>query len=67
MLALAEWRDDLHVCGQPLTESTDSDNEGRYAVPLPIRCHACDAIEVKQDEYKDATRPRALLWSAQLS
>jgi hypothetical protein len=66
MLALAEYRADLHVCGHPMSESTAPENEGRYKVPLPVRCHSCDAIEAKQDEYKDAKHPRALLWSSEL-
>jgi hypothetical protein len=65
MLALAEYRDDLHSCGHPLSDTTDPSAEGRYTAPLPIRCHACDAIEIKQEEYKEATRPRALLWRAE--
>lgn len=66
MLALREYEDDLHVCGQPLSESTDPANQGRYRTLLPVRCHACDAIEIKQEEYREATRPRALLWRTEL-
>lgn len=64
MVALDAYRADQHICGHPLSETTDPAAEGRYVVDPPSRCHACDAIELKQDDYKDSKRPRALLWSA---
>lgn len=62
MVALAVYRADLHACGHPLVETTDPEN--RYVAELPVRCYACDAIELKQEEYRDSPRPSALLWRA---
>lgn len=64
MVALALYRGDLHTCGQPLSETTAPDAEGNYVAELPLRCHACDAIDLKQEDYKDVKRPGALLWRA---
>lgn len=65
MVALSIYRDDLHTCGHPLSETTEPEAEGRYTVGPPHRCHACDALEAKQAEYTDAKRPHALLWRAE--
>lgn len=62
MIALATRRADLHVCGQPLSESADPANEGRYEAELPVRCHACTAMEIKQQDYQQTPQPSALLW-----
>ena len=62
MVALAAHRADLHSCGHPLSESTEP--SAKYVAELPTRCYACDAIELKQEEYRDSPRPTALLWRA---
>lgn len=64
MIALGVYRADLHTCGHPLSETTDPANENAYTADLPTRCHACTALDVKQQEYKDAQHPGALLWRA---
>lgn len=52
------------TCRMPLSETTDPDNEGRYEVPPPIRCHACTPIQHSMQEYKDS--PPGLLFRAYL-
>lgn len=64
MLALAQYRAELHDCGHSLLESADPGAEGRYVAEPPTRCHACTAIAVRQEQYKDTRHPQALLWGA---
>lgn len=56
-------------CGQPLSESTspDADLGNRhgayhYEASLPIRCHACTAVDAAAEPYRgeDVEAPRAL-------
>ena len=49
-----------------MTESMHPDNEQAYHAPLPVRCHACTAIEVRQTEYEKAQQPRALRFTVDL-
>jgi hypothetical protein len=52
-------------CGGWLPETTARENEGRYHAELPGRCHRCDALQLRQDEYANdkVKRPGALvLW-----
>lgn len=62
MIALGLYRTQMHSCGHLLGETTDPEAEGKYMAELPARCHACDALELKQDEYRDVSRPGALVW-----
>lgn len=62
MVALAEYRAGLHSCGHPLIETTDPENEGRYVGEPPTRCHACTALDIKQQDYTKTPQPHALLW-----
>jgi hypothetical protein len=48
-------------CGQPLSESTDEDNEGGYEVPPPTRCHACTALHAGQQRY-ELNNPHGLMF-----
>lgn len=49
-----------------MSESMHPDNERAYHAPLPVRCHACTAIEVRQAEYEKAQQPRALRFTVDL-
>lgn len=51
---------DCPGCGQPLSETTDPDNEGKYEAPLPTRCHACTPREHRMFEYRES--PPGLLF-----
>jgi hypothetical protein len=69
--ARAHLRDraDRHTCGHPLSETTamaDGEPVNTYAVPPPIRCYACDAVEKEQERHEKlkVVRPGALLWQA---
>lgn len=61
-------------CGQPLWESMDPANEGRYSVGAPHRCHACTAVQLAMKPYEKAAAdpevgmaaPEALRFSAEL-
>ncbi len=67
MLALAEAeRGECSGCGHPLGESTDPKHEGRYKVAAPVRCHACNALQIAYEKAKDYKHPEALRWSAHL-
>lgn len=48
-------------CRQPLAETTDPDNEGRFVPLLPIRCHRCTAVDMAQDAAQSHNSPGALL------
>lgn len=66
-LALQQYEDGLcGGCGQPLVESTDPDNEGRYVASLPHRCHACTALGHRMDEYQNSSQPKALRFGVTL-
>lgn len=53
-------------CGQPMHESLDPENEGKYVAPLPVRCHACTAVEQRAASYADNDFPRALKFTSEL-
>jgi hypothetical protein len=61
-------------CGQPLWESMDPANEGRYRVPPPHRCHACTEVDLAMKPFEKAaadpetplSAPGALRFSAEL-
>jgi hypothetical protein len=67
VLGLLEYEAQVcHGCGGWLPETTAKENEGRYQVEPPGRCHRCAAIHVKQEGYEDQ-KPRSLvLWLAEL-
>lgn len=56
-------------CGQPMWESMDPENEGRYVVDAPSRCYACTAVahKVETGGYEKAAHPHALRFSAELA
>jgi hypothetical protein len=56
--------DDCPVCGMPLSETTDPDNEGKYEAPPPMRCHACTPLEHRKSEYRAS--PPGLLYRVYL-
>lgn len=68
-LALLELEADACPgCGMPMSDTTATDSEGKYATPPPTRCHACTSIAVAQTSYHNnphATHTNALFWSAQ--
>lgn len=61
-------------CGEPLWESMDPANEGRYKVAPPYRCHCCTAVQLAMRPYEKAAAdpevgmaaPEALRFSAEL-
>lgn len=61
----------IHSCGHPLSESTsplaDADNPLRqfeYKAQLPIRCHACTAINKMQVQYQGENFDNARIFMA---
>lgn len=55
-------------CGGWLAETTSPENAGKYVASAPYRCHRCDAIERKQEQYKEQKRPNSLrVWPVELS
>lgn len=64
MLALHDYRAQLHRCGGLLSETTDPASENAYAVDDPTRCHRCTALAIKQDAYTKSPHPEALVWTA---
>jgi hypothetical protein len=68
MFALAVWRESRCTgCGGNLAETTDPENEGRYAV-ADARCHQCTArsIAAKKWDVPDVTAPHAILYMSRL-
>lgn len=47
-------------CKQPMAETTDPANEGRYVADLAIRCHRCTAVEAAAAKYEGNPAPNAL-------
>lgn len=67
-MAVADYEADLcGGCGEPRSESMDPANERAYVAPPPLRCHACTAIEARQEKYRDAQQPRALAFTVELA
>jgi hypothetical protein len=61
-LSLLMWEAALCPgCRHPLAETTAAENEERYVVPHPIRCHRCTATEQAQERFQDMLSPSALL------
>lgn len=62
MLALAEYEASLCPgCGLPFEETADPKNQDRYVTGPPVRCHACTALGVAHERYKDSPHPHALV------
>lgn len=69
-LALTEFENNrCPVCGGQREECSDPASEGRWTVPLPIRCHRATALAQKQGPYYTTApgqvgvaNPEALLW-----
>ena len=53
-------------CRNPLAESTIRENEFRYKVDPPKRCHACTAIDGMAQTYEESPAPDALFYDAYL-
>jgi hypothetical protein len=60
MLALVQYRAGLCKCGHDLNESTTHET---WDALLPLRCHACTAIAIAQDN-SNRPQPSALRWGA---
>jgi hypothetical protein len=68
-LGLADFEDSLcPACGRPSSVCQNPDNDGRFAVLDPIRCHATTALSIKtdRDREKHTLAPDALLYEVQL-
>lgn len=66
MLALADYRAGLCPnCGRHLSVCTATENEGKFKVGLPTRCHATTAVEIAQKDLDKYKYPRALMFSAE--
>jgi hypothetical protein len=48
-------------CGQPLSETTLPEREGRYKAGLAVRCHHCTASALGAEVYRESSQPSALL------
>lgn len=60
-LALAQYEQDLcGGCGQPMSETTKADNDGRYVPMAAVRCHFCTAAEIGRTAYQDNSQASAL-------
>lgn len=70
MLALQYYRAGLcPKCGSPIEECHAPENEGRYKVPLPERCHKTTALHAASEPYrtnKDVKAADALLYRVEL-
>lgn len=67
MLALDQYEDGLCRCGCgfPASVSLSPDNEGRFVMEPPFRCHARTAMVRAEDEFgDDVPQQRALLWES---
>lgn len=60
----------MHSCGHPLEETTsiladpfNPSGEYKYVANLPVRCHACTALNLRQKEYDGDNFDSARLWS----
>lgn len=70
MLALKTYRDTMlcPLCGGPLSECTDVENEMAYKVDPPTRCHKQTAIlRAMDDDWEKRPHNRALMLGARLT
>jgi hypothetical protein len=68
-LGLAAFEDTLcPACGRPTSVCQNPDNDGRFAVRDPIRCHVTTALSMRVDADKDKKQlaPDALLYNVEL-
>lgn len=65
-LARVEAEDLCPLCGRPRAVCQAAENEDRFTVDPPTRCHATTAVVTAQDAYKDQLAARALLFHAHL-
>jgi hypothetical protein len=67
MLALAAYRASLCVCGEPSEVCSAPENEGRYQVEGPIRCHKETALRSAGKKLDEKIHyPEALMFGAWL-
>lgn len=67
MLALAQYEAGLcPKCGRPLSVCTAPENQGKFTVGLPTRCHAETALLVARDGMQGYPNPGALMLAASL-
>lgn len=66
------YEDSFHECGHPLDETTspladpyNPEGQWRYTVDLPVRCHACTAINEKRKLYDGDNYDSARLFVAE--
>lgn len=65
MLALDEYDASLcPLCGMPSEACQSPEAEDQATAGLPTRCHVTTARLQRQEGYKDASHPGALLWPA---
>lgn len=51
-------------CGLPRSVSQAEENEDRFTVGDPVRCHARTALGLAQEKYGgDIPEPEALMWA----
>ncbi len=68
-LGLAAYEDTLcPACGRPESVCQNPDNDGRFAVRDPIRCHVTTALSMRRDAdaEKQQLAPDALLYEVEL-
>lgn len=67
LLALMAYEADLCFgCHQPLSETTNPENEDRYRTGRALLCHRCVAIEIAGKQYENHSHPGALLIPVEL-
>lgn len=65
MLALQRYRAQVGPCGHYLPHTTAPEAEEVYRSPEPNRCHACTAVVIQSETYRDSPQPQALLFHAE--
>lgn len=66
MLGYQEWQDNTCANGHYMPEASAADHEYAYK-GVALRCHACTAIAIAMDQYKESPHTRALMFSARLT
>lgn len=67
MLALAQYEASLcPMCGGPISECTDQENEGRFKVDPPTRCHRKTAQIMAMDDLGQRKHTEALMQATRL-
>lgn len=73
MLAASQaFEDSIHDCGHPIEETTSAladpyniGGEWKYTVGLPVRCHACTALNEARKAYDGDNFDSARLFQAE--